>query len=117
VRGELTAAFVAEKGISLSDTAGTFPGSVYYAYDPATGTYWALAHFEPSSTASLNVQVSFQDGGNFGMFRRTGAGSWQVGIAGEPPVCGELKFYPQAVLMAWSLPATAPTQGNGQSIC
>lgn len=84
------------------------PGSVYYAYDPATDTYWALADFAPSSTASLNVQVGFQDGGSYGMYRKAGAGSWQVQQPGFPPICGEAKFFPQAVLMAWSISTSLP---------
>jgi hypothetical protein len=117
VRSELTTAFVAYKGISASDVAGTDPGSVYYAYDPATDTYWALAHFAVSGAASQSVQVSFQDGGADAMYMKVGAGSWQVDLAGEAPVCGYLRFFPQAVLMAWSQPTTPPVQGNGQSVC
>ena len=52
VRNELTAAYADYRGISPADVAGTRPGSVYYAYDPATYTYWAQADFAPSSTAS-----------------------------------------------------------------
>lgn len=72
-KSELTAAFVAYKRISLSDMIGAdpMPGSVYYAYDPATEIYWAMASFATSSTASFNAQVSFQDGGNMGLFRKT----------------------------------------------
>ena len=51
VREELTAAFADYKGIPPSDVAG-ISGSVYYAYDPATDTYWALANFVPSLRAS-----------------------------------------------------------------
>jgi len=109
-KSNLTAAYVALKGISLSDIGGggPMPGSVYYAYDPATDTYWALADFAPSSTASLNVQVGFQDGGSYGMYRKAGAGSWQVEQPGFPPICGEAKFFPQAVLMAWSISMSLP---------
>lgn len=108
---ELTAAYVAWRGISLADIggAGPVPGSVYYAYDPATETYWALADFEPSSTASLDVQVGFQDGGGIAMYQMTGGGSWHVGNAGFPPTCSELSFFPTAVLGAWSMPTAAPT--------
>jgi len=107
-KSQLTAAYVALKGISLSDIAGGGPtaGSVYYAYDPATGTYWALATFAPSSTASLNVQVGFQDGGEIGMFRKAGGGAWQAQIGEFPPYCGEVKYFPAAVLTAWSISAT-----------
>jgi hypothetical protein len=100
---------VALKGIPLSDVAGAdpTPGSVYYAHDPATDTYWALAHFESSSTAPFDVMVNFQDGGSIGMFRKTGAGGWQVQFGGVPPWCTDSKFFPLPVLAAWSI--SAPT--------
>jgi hypothetical protein len=109
-KSQLTAAFVALKGISLSDVAGAGPtqGSVYYAYDPATDTYWALAQFATSSTASFNVQVNFQDGGSIGMFRKAGAGAWQVQLGSVPEWCGEAQFFPLPVLAAWSMPTTKP---------
>src|SRR5262249_15254358 len=109
-KSQLAAAFVAAKGISLSDLAGGGPeaGSVYYAYDPSTDTYWALASFTPSSTASMNVQVGFQDGGSYGMYRKTGSGSWQVEQPGFPEICGEVKFFPPAVLTAWSISSSLP---------
>jgi hypothetical protein len=108
-RNSLTAAFVALKGISPSDVGGTFPGTVYYAYDPATGTYWARAEFEPSRTASLEVQVSFQDGEGVGMFKRTGAVPWQAQLVGSIPfMCNEVKFFPPAVLTAWGMPTSLP---------
>ena len=37
-------------GLTASDVAGTEPGQVYYADQPATGTYWALVAFKPSAT-------------------------------------------------------------------
>lgn len=109
-KSDLTAAFVAYKQIPLSDVAGAAPtpGYTYYAYDPATDTYWGLADFEPSGTAPLDVQVSFQDGGETGMFRKTGAGSWQVQLGGMPPWCAEAQFFPLPVLAAWSMPTTQP---------
>lgn len=109
-KSQLTAAFVALKGISLSDIAGAGPtaGSVYYAYDPSTDTYWALAGFETSTTAPFDVQVNFQDGGNTGMFRKAGAGAWQVQLGGVPPWCAESTFFPLPVLAAWSMPTSKP---------
>jgi hypothetical protein len=109
-KSELTAAYVAWKGISLADIdgAGPVPGSVYYAYDPATETFWALARFDPSSAASLDVQVGFQDGGGTAMYQKAGAGPWQMGgVPGFPEFCGEVKFFPAAVLAAWSISAPA----------
>jgi hypothetical protein len=111
VRNELTAAYLAYRGIPPSDVAGTDPGSVYYAYDPATGTYWAQAEFEPSGTASLKVLVSFQDGASFGFFTRAGTGRWQVRLGGAPVPCAEARFFPPSVLEVWSLPAA--TAGSG----
>jgi hypothetical protein len=85
VRQELTAAFADYKGISPSDIAEIEPGSAYYAYDPATDTYWARADFLPSRTASFKVLVGFQDGASIGLFTRFANGSWQVQLGGNPP--------------------------------
>jgi hypothetical protein len=111
VRNELTAAYVNSRGIPLSDVAGTIPGSVHYAYDPATDTYWAEATFLPSRTASQKVLVGFQDGGSIGLFARAARSGWQVQLGGEPVVCAEVPFFPPAVLTAWSLPADAAASG------
>ena len=111
VRSELTAAYTGYRGISLSDVAGTRPGSVYYAYDPATDTYWAEANFLPSRTASSKVLVGFQDGASIGLFTRAARSGWQVQLGGEPVACTEAQFYPQAVLTAWSLPTDTAAFG------
>ena len=111
VRNELTAAYADFRGISLSDVAGTRPGSVYYAYDPATDTYWAEANFSPSRTASFKVLVGFQDGASIGLFTRAARSGWQVQLGGEPVVCTEVVFFPPTVLMAWSLPTDTAAFG------
>lgn len=83
-------------------------GSVYYAYDPSTDTYWALATFAASSTASMNAQVGFQDGGGTGMFKKAGAtGAWQATRGAFPEICGEVTYFPAAVLTAWSISSTS----------
>jgi hypothetical protein len=46
-----TAAYVAYVHFEPAGIAGTVPRSVYYAYDAATGTYWAMATFQPSKAA------------------------------------------------------------------
>ncbi len=94
------------RDIPASDAHG-LPGSVYYAHQPATGTFWAKATWEPTNGDSLTVQVGFQDGGSDGFYKKTGNGPWQVILGGEPEVCEELKFFPQQVLAAWSLPTSA----------
>lgn len=108
VRAELTAAFEAFNKLPASYVKGTEPGSVYYAYDPATDAYWAMADIEPSATGLQDDPAGWQDGGNIGLFEKVGSGAWKGGVAGEPPECGELRFFPHTVLAAWSLPTTPP---------
>jgi hypothetical protein len=112
-RNDLTAAYAAFKGISPSYIAGTRPDSVYDAFDPATDTYWAMATFEATTAAPINVTVNFQDGGDIGFFTKVGSGAWTVQLGGEPAECTELRFYPQAVLTTWSLPTSPPTTPAG----
>ena len=112
VRSELLAAYAAFRTIPASDVQGV-PGSVYYAYQPATGTYWAKAHYEPASGDSQAVAVGFQDGGGDGFYKKTVNGSWLVSLGGEPGVCYALKFFPLQVLAAWS----QPTSVTPASIC
>ncbi len=104
VRRELIAAYVAYKHFKSSDVAGAAPRSIYYAYDPADDTYWAMADFLLSSTASLDDQVEMQDGGNVGLFTRTASDAWQVRNPGFPPACEVLALLPKAVITVWALP-------------
>jgi hypothetical protein len=83
------------------------PGSVYYAYDPANGTYWAAATFRSINTLSLSALEAFQNGGDVVMYRKAGAGQWQVQAGASSLTCLAPRFFPAAVLTAWSLP-TAP---------
>jgi hypothetical protein len=104
VLSQLTAAYAADRRIPPSDITGTEPGTVHYAYDQVTDTYWALANFAPSLKASSRVLVGFQDGVSWGFFTKVGSGSWKAQIGGEPVYCLEERFYPRAVLTAWALP-------------
>jgi hypothetical protein len=104
VRRDLIAAYVAYKHFKSSDVAGAAPHSIYYAYDPANDTYWAMADFLLSSTASFDDQVEMQDGGNKGLFTRTASDSWQVRNPGFPSGCGIQAFFPKAVITVWALP-------------
>jgi hypothetical protein len=103
VRATLTSVFVSYKQIQASDVSGTVPNSVYYAYDPASKTYWAMASFMPSSTASQQILVGFQDGGNTGLYKMATGGSWAVSQSGVPPYCAEQRYFPQPVLAAWGM--------------
>ena len=104
VRAALTSTFVAYKNIPASYVAGTVPNSVYYAYDPTTQTSWALAEFTPSSTASQNALVGFQDGGSLGLFSMKAGQAWTVQNGFIPFPCSEVKFFPATVVAAWNLP-------------
>ncbi|HEY6786121.1 MAG TPA: hypothetical protein VI365_02300 [Trebonia sp.] len=108
VRSDLTGTFLESKGVPLSEVAGggPMPGSVYYAYDRATGTYWAAAGFTPINTLSLSELEAFQNGGDIGMFQKAGAGPWHVQTGASSLTCLAPHFFPVAVLIAWSLPTT-----------
>jgi hypothetical protein len=93
VRRELLATFLAFRSngantpgyaaIPPSAVAGIAPRTLHYGYDPATGTYWAVAGFNATKAASQTAAfVGFQDGGNEAVFRRLHGGSWQVKYVG-----------------------------------
>jgi hypothetical protein len=102
LRAELVAAGAAHNSLPVSDYTGLRHGVTYYAFDPATSTYWAGASLVPSS-ASTPAQVSSQDDGGYLLFTRPAGGSWTVysvgmaGIGGSPcPV-----KVPASVLAVW----------------
>ena len=75
IRAQLVAAGAKEKGLKASDFVGLQKGMTYYAYDPATQTYWAGAALKPS-TSSMAAQVSTQDDGSYTLFHRSASGAW-----------------------------------------
>jgi hypothetical protein len=102
VKSSLTAVYVAHSGLPADQVAGTAPGSVYYAYVPSTGTYWAIANFLPSSTATTQTKVSMQDDGCCGVFTQpSGATSWTFvsGYLGLP--CPGV--VPADIMTLWNL--------------
>jgi hypothetical protein len=76
VKSALTATYVAHNNLPADEVAGTAPNSVYYGFLPSTNTYWAIASFVPTSTASTQTQVSMQDDGCCGVFSMPSGGSW-----------------------------------------
>ncbi len=108
VRSEFTAAYATIRQIPTSDVSGTQPNSVYYAYDPATNSYWGKATFVPTKTDPQSVLVGFQDTASTGLFSKVGSGSWQVTVGNE--ACLVLRFFPRAVLTAWALPTSPPAE-------
>jgi hypothetical protein len=41
--------------MTAADVASALPGSVFYAEQPAIGTYWAIARFVPSAHAQTEA--------------------------------------------------------------
>jgi hypothetical protein len=110
VKNALMGAYVAHNGLPADEVAGTAPNSVYYAYDPSTKTYWAVAAFVPTKNASYNTEVAIQDEGCCGVFTRPAGGAWtyMAGFLGVP--CpGQL---PAAIESLWRL-ATPPDCAAG----
>jgi hypothetical protein len=71
------------------------------AYDAGDKRSWAIAAFNLVTPASYKAEVSFQDGGNMGIFEKIGAGKWVM--TGSPgfPLCA--KDVPNAVAQLWGL--------------
>jgi hypothetical protein len=111
VKNGLLAAYLAHSGLAADQVGGTAPGSVYYAYLPSSQTYWAAAGFVPSSTATMQTQVSMQDDGCCGIFTQaSGAASWTfAGSYLGAPCPGTV---PLQVLTVWNLPPGADCPSN-----
>lgn len=72
---------------------GPLPGSVYYALDRGSGTYWALATFSHPDTGTTDQPE---------IFSKKQGGAWQdLGDSGGDPC-----KVPAAVLAAWSYRAS-----------
>jgi hypothetical protein len=106
LRHQLVAAGAAMHQLPSSDYTGLIKGQTYYAYDPATGVYWAGASLMASKN-SLKAQVGDQDDGAFLDFERPVSGAWRAYPAGIP---GNSNYscavtIPPAVLAVWGWPS------------
>lgn len=103
VRAGLVAAVAAQHGLTATDYVGLEPGTAYYAFDPATATYYAAAAVRPSPS-SMAAQVGSQDDGAYNLFtRRRGTSVWRVyddGLGAAQDATCPLRL-PAAVLAAW----------------
>jgi ABC-type transport system substrate-binding protein len=77
------------------------PHQPLIAYDALDKRVWAIAAFNLVTPASYKAEVSFQDGGNMGIFYKIGAGKWFM--TGSPgfPLCA--KDVPKTVARLWGL--------------
>jgi hypothetical protein len=71
------------------------------AYNAVDHREWALANFKLVLPASMKAEISFQDGGSYGIFNKIGAGKWFM--IGEPgiPLCA--KEFPSVIARLWGL--------------
>ncbi|GAB3865240.1 hypothetical protein GCM10028801_35410 [Nocardioides maradonensis] len=79
-------------------------GSTFYAYDPATKTWWAagaLVAADPNGGAA----VSLNDEGAYDVLHRTAGGAWVDRLSGEagydPPLAQCKQWPPLRVLRLW----------------
>src|ERR1700686_3531603 len=77
------------------------PNLPLIAYDAVDHRDWAIASFNLVLPASYKAEVSFQDGGNMGIFNKVGSGEWVM--TGSPgfPLCA--KDVPSIVAHLWGL--------------
>jgi hypothetical protein len=109
LRTALRGAYVAARpGVRLNEVEGPRHGTLYYAFDTATRTYWAIAWFDPSSHAREQTAVKFQFGMGGGVFKRRASGEWHatVHLRANLPCPDEV---PAAVLRAWHIKAGSCT--------
>ena len=69
------------------------------AYDAADHREWAIAAFGLVYPASLKAEISFQDGGNFGVFNKIGSGRWFMIWSPALPLCAT--EFPPVVAHLW----------------
>jgi len=109
LRTALRGAYVAARpGVRLGEVDGPRHGTLYYAFDPATRTYWAIAWFDPSSRAQPQTAAKFQFGMGGAVFKRTASGAWRatVHLRANLPCPDEV---PAPVLRAWRIKAGSCT--------
>jgi hypothetical protein len=106
VKAQLLAAGAKMHHLPVSDYSGLVKGMTYYAYDPATKTYWAGASLIAKPNAT-QAQVGDQDDGAYLVYKQPSGGAWAAYPAGIP---GSLQFTcmvtpPSAVDAVWGWPA------------
>lgn len=103
IRAELLQAGATLDGLPTKAFTGLVPGETYYAYDPATATYWAGAALVPSKN-SLRAQISVQDDGSYLIFSRHVGSTWKAKDVGLTGIAGTKcpVIVPAPVLAVWN---------------
>lgn len=103
VRHDLLAAGARLHQLPTRDYVGLDKGTVYFAFDPANGNFYAAAGLNPSPN-SLPAQVGSQDDGAYNLFvRHAGSTSWTVYNDGLGAARGSAcpVALPASVLAVW----------------
>jgi hypothetical protein len=89
--------------IPSSAVGGISKGTLYYAFDQTTGSYWAAASFYATLARRqpTSALVGFQDGGSQAVFTRSAGEPWVVKSVG-PCLAG----LPTAVADMWGVAAS-----------
>jgi hypothetical protein len=69
------------------------------AYDAVDHREWAIASFSLVHPSSLRAEISFQDGGSFGVFNKIGTGRWFMIWSPALPLCAT--DFPSVVAHLW----------------
>ncbi|HWU22615.1 MAG TPA: hypothetical protein VN088_13865 [Nocardioides sp.] len=103
---QLVVAGAAAKQVPASGFSGLGRTQRYYAYDPATHTWWAAGGMEAKNPDAGAAAVSLNDAGSYDVFHRTAGGHWvarESGGAGGPdqPLSKCDDWPPRSVLRLW----------------
>jgi len=107
IGAQVAAALVsaAAQGLPPSDFVGLRPEVCYYAYDPATATYWAGVGLNPNPNSEAAL-VFVQDDGSYQVCTRAASGAWKafdVGLAGIGGTPCPIQV-PPAITALWDWP-------------
>lgn len=103
---QLVVAGAAAKQVAASGFSGLEPNRRYYAYDPASRTWWAAGAMVAKNPDAGGAAVSLNDAGAYDVFHRSAGGQWvarESGGAGGPDLplrlCSD--WPPRSVLRLW----------------
>lgn len=109
----LLAAGAALNNLPTADYRGLDAGLAYYAYIPATRTYWAGARLDAKPT-SLRAEIAGEDAGGYLLFWRRTGGPWHAFLDGGPFKADKVACpVPPSLDRAWGWPPHARAPGPG----
>jgi len=102
LREQLLIAGARANSLPPIDFAGLVPGRTYYAYDPASNTYWAGAQLIATANSAAGHAAVINEGAYL-LFTKPVGGSWRVYRVGMTGAYGEgcPVDVPAGVLAVW----------------